>query len=276
MRGSRYIPLTLIIVFFSACTEDAPTLHSDGTALYADAGYYPSLPGNEWEYRIDSLRGGVTQRGVATLQARTLGTFTSGDVEFRVQVNATSQGMETEYDTLYVHKSGEGVRLSSPGLQSLSGLPNLPGLSPGDIPRDFLIVPYTTFQSSWDILNIEFDQIPLLTIYFRLKGRYLGLSEAVTDLRTFPVCTRVQLIYEAQFPNPENPTDIFNPVRINETAEFYFTRPQGLVLAEGSAAIFLLLRGGIPFDRSYARVRQEITGMNITQPDPFCVGPEGN
>ncbi|MBR9977982.1 MAG: hypothetical protein KFH87_07830 [Bacteroidetes bacterium] len=271
MRGIRYIPLTMIIVFLSACTGDAPTLHNDGTVLYADAGYYPSLQGNVWEYRVDSIRGGVTQQGAATLRARTLGTFTNGDVEYRVQVNEITQGMETEYDTLYVYKTEEGVRLSSPGLQSLSELPDLPGITPGDIPRDFLVVPYATFQSTWDILDIEFNQIPLLTIYFRLKGRYLGVSEAVTDLRTFPVCARVQLIYEAQFPNPENPTDIFNPIRINETADFYYTRPQGLVLAEGSAAIFLLIRGGIPFERSYARVRQEITGMTITQPDPFCI-----
>jgi hypothetical protein len=88
---------------------------------------------------------------------------------------------------------------------------------------------------------------------------------------TFHDCAHVQLIIEAQFPNPQNPTDILNPIRLNETADFYFTHPQGLVLAEGSAAVFRILRGSIPLDRTYARVRQEITAMSIVQPDPFCV-----
>ncbi len=270
MRSSLLLPLFAALLF-AACAEDAPTVNTEGVTLMADAGYYPTLPECTWEYRVDSIRAGVTQKGIATVRAYTRGLFANDSVEYRVQVNEVSKGTSVEYDTVYVRKAAEGVRLSSPGLQSLSGLPSLPGFSIGDIPRDFLVVPYTNFLGNWDILNIEFNQIPLITIYFRVKGRNLGVSDAVTDMGTFHDCAHVQLIIEAQFPNPQNPTDILNPIRLNETADFYFTHPQGLVLAEGSAAVFRILRGSIPLDRTYARVRQEITAMSIVQPDPFCV-----
>lgn len=271
MRCSVLLPLFAAVLLFAACAEDAPTVNTDGVKLLADAGYYPTLPGNTWDYRVDSIRGGVTQKGVATVHATSEGLFANDSVEYRVQVNAITSGATIEYDTVYARKTAEGVRMSSPGLQSLSGLPSLPGLSIGEIPRDFLIVPYTTFQGTWDILNIEYNQIPLITIYFRVKGRNMGSSDAVTDLRTFRSCAHVQLIIEAQFPNPQNPTDFLNPIRLNENADFYFTQPHGLVLAEGSAAIFRILRGDIPLDRNYPRVRQEVTAMSIVQPNPFCV-----
>lgn len=263
--------LTAAVLLLAACAEDAPTVNNAGTMVMADAGYYPMMAETRWEYRVDSIRGGVTQKGVATVRARMAGTFSNDSVEYRVQVNEIIRGTLVESDTLYARKAEEGVRLSSPGLQTFSNLPNFPGFPIGDIPRDFLVVPYTTFLGTWDILNIEFNQIPLISIYFRVKGRNLGISDALTELRTFRQCARVQLIIEAQFPNPQNPTDFLNPIRLNETADFYFTRPQGLVLAEGSAAIFRLLRGDIPLDRNYPRVRQEITSMNIVQPEPFCV-----
>lgn len=271
MRHSVAVLSIVAVLLFAACTEDAPTVQNTGVALMADAGYYPTLPDSRWEYRIDSTRGGVTQRGVATVRARTLGVFANDSVEYRVQVNEIIRGSDIEFDTVYARKAAEGVRLSSPGLQTFSNLPSLPGLQIGEIPRDFLVVPYTSFLGTWDILSIEFNQIPLLSIYFRVKGKNLGIADAQTDLRTFRQCARVQLIIEAQFPNPQNPTDFLNPIRLNETADFYFTRPQGLVLAEGSAAVFRLLRGDIPLDRNYARVRQEVTAMEIVQPDPFCV-----
>ncbi len=269
MRIIRLLPL-LLAVLLSACTEDAPTVHTADLVLMADAGFYPTLPACTWDYRVDSIRAGVTQKGVAMVHASTEGLFANDSVEYRVQVNRITSGTSIEYDTVYVRKASEGVRLSSPGLQSLSGLPSLPGFSIGEIPRDFLVVPYTDFLGTWEILNIEFTQIPLLTIYFRVKGRNLGRSDAVTDLRTFHDCAHVQLIIEAQFPNPQNPTDILNPIRLNETADFYFTQPQGLVLADGSAAVFRVLRGSIPLDRSFTRVRQEITAMSITQPELLC------
>lgn len=271
MRSTLLLPLLAAVLLLAACAEDAPTINSEGVRLLADAGFYPTLTGNSWEYRIDSIRGGNIQRGVATLRATTGGLFANDSVEYRVQANEISSGMNVEYDTVYVRKAAEGVRLSSPGMQSLSGLPSLPGFSIGEIPRDFLVVPYTTFLGTWEILNIEFNQIPLITIYFRVKGKNVGISDAVTDLRTFHDCAHVQLIIEAQFPNPQNPTDFLNPIRLNETADFYFTQPQGLVLAEGSAAVFRMLRGDLPLDRNYTRVRQEITAMTIVQPEPFCV-----
>ncbi len=271
MRNFPILMLVIAVLFLASCAEDAPTVNSEGVMLLADAGFYPTLAGNIWEYRVDSIRSGVTQKGVAMIRATTEGTFANDSVEYRIQVNEISSGMNVDYDTVYVRKASEGVRLSSPGLQSLSGLPSLPGFSLGEIPRDFLVVPYTSFLGTWEILTIEFNQIPLITIYFRVKGKNLGVSDAATELRTFQDCAHVQLIIEAQFPDPQNPTDFLNPIRLNETADFYFTQPQGLVLAEGSAAVFRMLRGDLPLERSYTRVRQEITSLSIVQPDPFCV-----
>jgi hypothetical protein len=271
MRSSTFLSLVTAVLLLAACAENAPTVNTDGVKLLADAGYYPTLPACVWDYRVDSIRGGVTQKGVAMVRSTTEGLFANDSVEYRVQVNQVSSGTTVEYDTVYVRKASEGVRLSSPGLQSLSGLPSLPGLSIGEIPRDFLVVPYTSFLGTWDILNIEYNPIPLIIIYFRVKGRNLGSGDAVTELRTFRSCAHVQLIIEAQFPDPQNPMDFLNPIRLNEVADFYFTQPQGLVLAEGSAAVFRMLRGDIPLDRNYPRVRQEVTAMSIVQPDPLCV-----
>ena len=271
----RRIPLFLTIAslfFLAACAEDAPTVSESGASLLADAGYYPTLPESRWLYRIDSIRGSQVQPGVAEVRALALNmTYSNDSVQYRVLVNEVRSGAAVDYDTVYVRKGDDGVRLSSPGLQALSGIPPIPGINISEIPRDFLIVPYTTFQGSWDIFNLEFSPIPLLTIYFRVKGSYRGLTDVNTAMGTFRQCARVQLTFEALFPNPQNPTDFLNPIRLNETADFYFTRPQGLVLAEGSAAVFRLLRGDLPLDRSYARVRQEITDLAITQPDPFCL-----
>lgn len=272
MRRFSLLLSAALLLLFAGCAEDAPTVSDSGATLLADAGYYPMLPESRWLYRIDSIRGGQTQSGVAEIRALTLPmVFANDSVEYRVQVNEVRSGATVEYDTLYVRKGEDGVRLSSPGLQALSGIPAIPGINISEIPRDFLIVPYTTFQGSWDIFNLEFSPIPLLTIYFRVKGSYRGLTDVTTTMRTFRQCARVQLTFEALFPNPQNPTDFLNPIRLNETADFYFTRPQGLVLAEGSAAVFRLLRGDLPLDRTYARVRQEVTDLAITQPDPFCL-----
>ncbi len=271
MRIPALLSLFAAALLCTACVDEAPPVSTSGVQLFADAGYYPLLAETVWEYRIDSIRGNTVQKGVAAVRSTIEGNFRNDSVEYRVQVNEVSSGATVEYDTIYVRKAEEGVRLSSPGLQTLSGLPSIPGLSLGDIPRDFIVVPYTTFQGTWEILNIEFSPIPLLSIYFRVKGRNLGTSDAITDLRTFRGCAHMQIVVEAQFPDPANPTDFLNPIRLNETADFYFTRPQGLVLAEGSAAVFRILRGSIPLDRTYPRVRQEVTSMTIAQPDPFCV-----
>ena len=267
----RRLLFLLPLLLLAACTEDAPTVSESGTQLMADAGYYPTLPDSRWQYRIVTTRGGVTQTGVATVRAAMLGTILADSVEYHVQVNEISSGTTVENDTIYVRKAADGVRLSSPGLQSLSGIPAIPGINIGEIPKDFLIVPYTTFQGSWEIFKIEYSPIPLITLFFRVDGSYMGLTDVQTGLRTFRQCARVRLTVQAQFPDPQNPTDILNPIRFNESADFYFTRPQGLVLAEGSAAVFRVLRGNIPLDRTYPRVRQEATGLDIPQPEPFCV-----
>jgi hypothetical protein len=126
------------------------------------------------------------------------------------------------------------------------------------------------FQATWDIITIEFNQIPLFPIYFRVKGRYLGTGDVQTQRGTLKQCAHTVITIEARFPNPEDPTNILNPLLINEKADFWFTRPYGLALIDGSEAVFILLRGGLPLQRNFAKMRQELTDMNIVQPSPVC------
>jgi hypothetical protein len=255
------------IILAVACTEDPAPVSTSGPALFADQQYYPLLEGSSWQYRLDSA--GVT--GIATIQARMTGTRVVDSLTYAVQANAIQRAGQSEADTQYIRKSNVGIMMSSPGLLDLGSFPVIPGGPAFDIPKEFLILPFNPgFQATWDILNIEFNQIPIFPIYFRVKGRYIGTGDVATARGTLRDCARVTISIEARLPNLENPTDFLNPLVLNERADFYFTRPYGLALVDGSEAVFTLLRGGIPLASTFPRLRQELMDMNIVQPDPVC------
>lgn len=268
MRRFLVLPL-LITLVFAACTDDAPPVSTEGRTVLADAHFYPVLPGSSWIYRVDTSGTNGMDRGVGTVLSRISGTFESDSLTYVVQVNRVTIGGVTELDSLYIRHATDGVRISSPGLQTLSSLPEIPNFPIDQIPNEFLAVPAAgAFQATWEIVNIEINIIPIFPIYYRVKGSYRGLEDVTTDLGVFHDCAHVTLILEARLPNLANPTV---PLLIDEEAEFWFSRPQGLVAADGSDAIFSLLRGTIPLETSFGRTRQEVTDMEITQPDPFCL-----
>jgi hypothetical protein len=264
----RFLLPLLVLFVFSACTDDPPAVSSEGISVLADMQYYPVLEGSQWEYRVDTTANGQTARGVGQIRSMIMGEKDINEVTYAVQVNQVIRAQEVSFDTLYVRKTAQGVLMSSPGLQQLSAIALIPGLPIEDIPTEFLAVPAPgTFQTEWQIFNFVFDQIPLVVVYYRIIGRFRGYQDVVTDQRTFRNCARATISIEAQFPNPDN---ILVPIRINESADFYYSRPHGLVVVEGSDAIFTLLRGGLPLDLQYNRSRQELISQTIPQPDPFC------
>lgn len=272
----RQLPILLFLVLLvTACTDDPPAVSMQGDPILADMQYYPLVQGSAWQYRIDTTGSSGTATGVGQVQSVIVGTYEADDFTYTVQLNRMIMGGVAEDDTVYVRKAEDGVRMSSPGLQQIGQLTEILGLPIGDLPTEFLAVPYAGgFQASWDILNIEYNQIPFFPIYYRVKGEYRGIKDVETDMRTYRDCAHVVISIEAQLPNLEDPTNILNPLRINESASFWFTRPHGLVVADGSNAIFALLRGGIPLSDTFGRTRQEVIDMDIVQPDPLCLYPE--
>ncbi len=268
MRRLMPFPLLLpVLLLLAACTDDAPPVSTDGRMIMADAHFYPTIQGSSWEYSIDTTGAGGSGSGIA--RSRITGIYEGDTFTYAVQVNQISFGGASEIDSLYIRQAEDGVRISSPGLQTLSGLPSIPNFPIDDIPTEFLAVPAAgSFQASWEIINIEINTIPLFPIYYRVNGSYRGLEDVDTDLRTFRDCAHIVLSIEARLPNFTNPSV---PLLIDEEANFWFSRPQGLVAADGSSAIFTLLRGGIPLSATYGTTRQEVTGMDIVQPDPFCI-----
>lgn len=266
----RLTPLSLLLPFillFAACTDEAPPVSTDGRTIMADAHYYPTIPGSSWEYSIDTTGADGSGSGIA--RALITGVLENDSLTYAVQVNEITFGEASELDSLYVRHAEDGVRISSPGLQTLSNLPSIPNFPIDDIPTEFLAVPAGgSFQASWEIINIEINTIPLFPIYYRVNGSFRGIEDVNTGLRTFRDCSHIVLSIEARLPDFSNPA---TPLIIDEEASFWFSRPQGLVAAEGSNAIFTLLRGGIPLSATYGTTRQEVTAMDIVQPDPFCM-----
>ncbi|MDT8325506.1 MAG: hypothetical protein RRA94_15435 [Bacteroidota bacterium] len=262
MRRILLFPLLLLVL--ASCTDDPPAVSTDGSPVFVDMQYFPIVEGSGWEYRVDTTGNGTTRKGVAQILSTITGTRMVDDIEYAVQVNRIITGTGVGNDTLYVRKTGQGVLISSPGLLQLSSISLIPGLPVEDIPTEFLAVPAPdSFQTEWEIFDFEFNQIPLFSVFYRINGRYRGIESVETDQRTYRDCARVTISIEAQFPNPDN---LLIPIRINESADFYYTRPHGLVVADGSSAIFTLLRGGLPLDLEYGSTRQEIIDFDIPQP----------
>mgnify|MGYP000147404115 CR=1 FL=1 len=260
----RILLFPFLLLFIVSCTDDPPAVSTDGTPVYVDMQYFPLVQGSGWQYRVDTTGNGTTRKGVAQIQSAITGTRMVNDIEYAVQVNRVITGTGASDDTLFVRKDAQGVLISSPGLLQLSSISLIPGLPIDDIPTEFLAVPAPgSFQTEWEIFNFEFNQIPLFSVFYRIKGRFRGIESVETDQRTYRDCARVTLTIEAQFPNPDN---ILVPIRIDESADFYYTRPHGLVVADGSSAVFTLLRGGLPLDLTYGSTRQEVIDFDIPQP----------
>lgn len=264
----RYVLFLLsLAVLLPACTGDPAPVTTSGTELFADQQYYPDREGSWWEYQLDS----ASVKDIARVRSRIIGSRVVDSLTYSVQVNEDRRGGQVATDTQYIRKTDVGIMMSSPGLQDLGSFPVIPGGPGVEIPKEFLIIPFNPgFQATWDIVTIEFNQIPIFPIYFRVKGRYIGTGDVATLRGTLKNVARITVSIEARLPNLENPTDFLNPLILNEKADFYFTRPYGLALIDGSAAVFTLLRGGLPLASSFPKLRQELLDMNIVQPQPVC------
>jgi len=265
-----YASLLILSVLLLSCDNDNPSVSHEGEILLVDQNYYPELEGTTWQYRIDTSNAtGSMLRDVARRTARVQSRQIIDSVTYTVQINETSGAGGTSTDTLFFRKSAGGLFVSSPALQFLSIIPEIPGI--GEFPKEYpvLRIPLVV-QTTWPIIEFEFDQIPFFPIYYRVNATYLGLESIQTDIRIFKDCARVRIDLDARFPNPENPTDIFNPLIIKESASFWFSRPIGLVVGDGSEAVVGLISGNLPLANAQRRMRIEIMALDIVQPPDTC------
>lgn len=254
-------------LFIFACSEDNSVVNPNATRLVADQDYYPRETGTFWLYRFDTTGvTGPTVKDVYRRKSTIRGKYRLNGVEYAVQENETTRGIETTYDTIFVRKGDNGIHATSFTLQTLADFLGLTGLGI-DIPKEILLIPLDAEPgTSWSIFSFEYDLI--VTFYFRVTARFEGTESVVTDNRTYKNCARIRVDLEAllPFPNPLTPT------RINETGRFWFIKPGGLVVGDGSQIIFDILEGGFPniLNIPKRRVHQEVIAMDIVQPNDSC------
>ena len=270
MRRFIFLPL-LFLLSLMGCTKETSIVTSDARKLIADMRYYPTFPSTIWRYRIDTTGAtGGTVINAAQRISRITGTTVFDNKEYTVQVNENINGADVTYDTIYVRKATDGLYVTSPVLRTLGRLPGFPGMNI-QIPSEFKLFPYPLeTASTWQLLNIEFNQIPFFPIYVRVNGDYLGRETVPTTMMTFKDLARVRLRIDARLPNPQDPTNFLNPLVIKEEATFAFGRPLGLLVGDGSQILFTILTGQIPLEQSQKRVHTEVTSYEVVQPNEPC------
>jgi len=263
------LPAVAALLLFSC--DDAPTVVNSGDRIfYSDQGYYPTEENTFWRYRIDTTGvSGLTMRDVIRRTSRIFGRINIDSLEYTLQINENVGGVNTTYDTLYIRKTESGVYLSSPQLQTFSRF----GSFLGDFPKEVLLIPASlSSASTWNIINYQFDQIPFFPIYFRVSASFLNKESIQLDLTTFKECIKIRVDIDARLPNLQNPQDFLNPTIIKESANFWLSRPLGLVAGDGSEVVFVLLQGRIPLALVKRRMHQELIGFDIIQPKSECPG----
>ncbi len=261
----------LLPLLWSACTKEPAVISASAGVLVADMRYYPTFQETIWRYRIDTTNpGGGMVIDAARRVSRISGTQEYNGLHYTIQVDENTDANGVSFDTLFVRKSDSGLFVTSPALRTLGRLPGFPGLNI-TIPSEFMLFPYPLETAgSWQILDIEFNQIPLFPIYVRVNASRIGRESAVTSSATYKDCQKVLFRVSARLPNPQDPTNILNPLIINEDATFYFARPLGMVMGDGSQLLFTLLTGQIPTTQSRKRVHAEAVFMDIVQPNDPC------
>lgn len=261
----------LLPLLWSDCSKEPAIVTASAGVLVADMRYYPTFPETIWRYRIDttSPAGGMVIN-TAQRVSRIAGLQDYNGLRYTIQVDENSDINGLTYDTLFIRKSDSGLFVTSPALRTLGRLPGFPGLNI-QIPSEFKLFPYPLETAGiWQILDIEFNQIPLFPIYVRVSGARIGRESAVTGAMTYKDCQKVRFRVDARLPNPQDPTNFLNPLIISEDATFYFARPLGLVMGDGSQLLFTLLTGQIPTTQSRKRVHVEAIFMDIVQPNDPC------
>jgi hypothetical protein len=252
------------------CAEEAPTAASGDLPFYADQQYYPTENGTTWTYRIDTISArGVVTSDIGRRLCRIVGPLRVDSTDYVLQVNENT-GAQAGVDSIYIRKDADGVFLSSPQMQTLGQLAVLQQLGIV-IPKEFLVVPQNVLPGlSWSIVNIEYNQIPIFPIWFRVHATYLTREDVQLGGARYKGCAKVRMDISARFPNPENPSDFLNPLLIEQTATFWLSKPFGIVAGDGSESVFTMLRGQLPLTQSATHMRHEVIGMNIVQPQVPC------
>lgn len=269
-RAQLFFFMLPTLLCIMSCDNTTSVVTGDAKPFYSDQQYYPTEEGTFWRYRIDTTGAtGGTVRDVGRRTSRIFGKTLLDSVEYTIQMDETIKGITTTYDTLYVRKSDQGVFFTSPQLRAMGGLSALLGAFPKEIQ---IIPPSLESSSSWSILNFEYTQIPFFPIYFRVTAAYLNKESIQLDYGTFKDCIKIRVTVDARFPNPQDPTNILNPLVINESASFWLSRPLGLVAGDGAEVVFALMQGKLPLSIAQRRMHQELIGYDIVQPSGTCPG----
>jgi hypothetical protein len=274
----KRLALLAFTLLVASCTQKEDPVSSTGERVLADAQYYPTLPETVWHYRVDSTGADKKLvRDAYRVNTRvTGGTFVNNDTVYAVQVNETVKPTGSTYDTLYIRKDDRGVFMSSPVLRGFSLLGQFPQLGQflsGDFPKEFMILPlHPEYVTNWDILRFDLTGIPIIQVYFHVTAQYMGRENVTTSAGVYKDCAKVRISIDATFPNPADPTNILNPIRIRDNADFWMARPLGIVVGDGAESIFLLMNGRIPLSLtpSTKKLRMEVLDMSIAQPSGAC------
>lgn len=267
MRTKLLVLSLLGVALCASCADDAPPVSNSGERVYADQQFYPVTEGTRWEYRIDTTSvSGQKYKDVGRQFSLIGGIADFDSIAYTIQQNRTVMGGAETTDTLFVRKDRVGVYLSTPSLRSFSSLPSFPGLDLSGIPKEILLLPYAAIPGqTWRVFNFEYT-IAIITISFRVEGDYIGVENVRTDWMEFKNCTRIRLSIDARIPNIQNP---LSPIVIKESADFWFTHPGGLVVADGSKAVFAFLGGTLPLGTTFGKQRLEVVSMDVRQPLAF-------
>ena len=251
---SLLFPLLLVMLLVS-CTDPAPVERTNGDELLRDQMYYPLTPGTEWEYRIDTTSAtGVKYPDIGRRISTIVGTVGIDGEEWTVQRDETRYDANVTVDSTYIVRRTDGVYLSSPSLRNLEGLPSLPIIGDLQFPKEFLSVPFTaTPGMNWTIFQFQQAQFPIYSIDIALTGTFVGIESVVADAITYKECAHVKMRFRVTVSIVGQ-----QGISMDESADFWYTRPHGLVVADGSIAVFGLIGGSFPMGGQFGKAHYEL------------------
>jgi len=255
-KYSLFIFAIGISFLFISCKDDLPPVATQGNAFYADQRYYPTADSSYWLYRNDTIsKSGVITKNIAKRASFMHGTRLIDTVMYVIQANTTMSDSGTTYDTVYVSKRDDGTHVTSTALQTFS---LFPGIS---FPKEILLLTNPLVPGTmWSILDFSITYSGI-TISFKVTASYKGVETVHTDLQTYKDCAHIQVSVDVTIPLT---------LSINEKADFWFTKPFGMVVGDGSELVFSLLDGGFSLGAftggNFRHMHREVIQMNIPQP----------
>jgi hypothetical protein len=191
--------------------------------------------------------------------SRIVGTMMIDGEEWTVQRDETRYNADVTVDSTYVLRRADGVYLSSPTLRNLEGIPDIPLIGDLQFPKEFLVIPFNASPGiQWTIFEFQQSQFPLYSLEISLTGSFIGIESVEASDITYRDCAHVRMRFRVlvNIVGQEG-------INIDEAADFWFTRPHGLVVADGSIAVFGLIAGSFPMGGQSGTAHYELIRVDL-------------